>query len=315
MPRALEPCEPPPYARGGHAQTVLGHLLPWSAPPVRGRRHELPLPDGDRLVLRHEAGTSGLLALLMHGLSGDAQADHVRGCAAALRARGHGVLALNHRGCGEGRGLARGVYHSGRKEDVAAAVALARRLEPGATVVSVGVSLSGNALLLSLADPELAHPDGALAINPPVDLAACARAIGTGISRLYEWRFVRRLRRVVAQRVRDGLEERARLPRGSSLRGFDQHYTAPRGGFEDADDYYRRCSAGPRLGDVAGRACILTSADDPFVPARCVLAAASGTAVDLHVERHGGHVGYLGSGAKRRWLAYAVPRLVEELAG
>ena len=78
---------------------------------------------------------------------------------------------------------------------------------------------------------------------------------------------MRRLRRVVDERWRDDLlDARPRLPRGLSLREFDHRFTAPHGGFADADDYYRRCSAGPHLKRVAVPTVIVTSADDPFVP-------------------------------------------------
>lgn len=310
---ALAPCAPPLWARGGHAQTLLGHLLPWRAPVVSGRRHEVPLPDGDALVVRHEKGTSGVLVLIAHGLSGDATADYVRGSAAALRRSGHSILAMNHRGCGEGDGLARGIYHSGRKEDVAAAVAFGRALEPEAVHVALGVSLSGNALLLGLADPALPKPDAALALNPPLDLASCSRAIATGFSRVYERRFIRRLRRVVRRRWEQGLLEQApSLPRGIGLRGFDECFTAVQGGFAGADDYYRSCSAGPHLGRIEVPATIVTAADDPFVPVGGLVDAVQGTDVRLHVEQHGGHLGYLSS-RPLRWLDYALPSLVDEL--
>ena len=309
----LAPCAPPPWARGGHAQTLLAHLLPWRAPLVSGRRYEVPLPDGDALVVRHEPGTSGVLVSIAHGLSGDATSDYVRGSAAALRRAGHSILAMNHRGCGEGEGLARGIYHSGRKEDVAAVVAFGRALEPDAVHVALGVSLSGNALLLGLADPDLPKPDAALALNPPLDLAACSDAITTGFSRVYERRFVRRLRRLIRRRWEQGLLERApRLSRGIGLRGFDDQFTAVHGGFVDADDYYRRCSAGPHLGRIEVPTTIVTAADDPFVPVQGLVDAARDTRVRLHVERHGGHLGYL-SRRPRRWLDYALPSLVEEL--
>lgn len=311
---ALEPCSPPWWARGGHRQTLLGHVLAWPAPPVAGERHRIRLSDGDQLTARHERGTTGVLVSIMHGLTGDADADYVSGIAAALRRAGHSLLAMNHRGCGEGDGLARGIYHSGRKEDVAAVVALGRELEPDAVHVALGVSLSGNALLLSLADPGLTKPNAVLAVNPPLDLNACSDAIASGWNRIYERRFVRRLRRVIRRRWEQGLLEREPdLPRGIGLRGFDDHFTAAQGGFADADDYYRRCSAGPHLGKVEVPTIIVTAADDPFVPVQGLIDAARGTAVKLHVEAHGGHLGYLSS-RPRRWLDYAVPLFVEELA-
>jgi predicted alpha/beta-fold hydrolase len=312
---ALEPCRPLAWARGGHRQTMLAEVLTWRAPAVTGQRHEVQLPDGDELVVRHEPGRSGVLVHLLHGMTGDGSSDYVRGIAAALRDRGHGILVMNHRGCGEGRGLSRGIYHAGRKEDVAAVVAFGRQLEPRSVQVAVGVSLSGNALLLSLGDDNLAWPDAALAFNPPVDLEACSQAIHRGVCRLYEMRFVHRLRHLVRDRERAGLlHDPPHLPRRIGIRGFDDHFTAPLGGFADADDYYSSCSAGPHLARARIPAAIVTTADDPFVPVEDLVRAAEGTPVEVHVEDHGGHMGYLDSSPNRRWLAYAVPECVESLA-
>ena len=46
----LEPCMPPLWAPSGHAQTLLGHLLPSPMLKLEGKRVEIDLPDGDRLV-------------------------------------------------------------------------------------------------------------------------------------------------------------------------------------------------------------------------------------------------------------------------
>ena len=47
--------------------------------------------------------------------------------------------------------------------------------------------------------------DAAIAVNPPVDLGACSDQIHSGLSRLYELRFIRRCRAAIQERVEDGL--------------------------------------------------------------------------------------------------------------
>jgi predicted alpha/beta-fold hydrolase len=60
---------------------------------------------------------------------------------------------------------------------------------------------------------------------------------------------------------------------------------------------------------------ILTSEDDPFAPASD-LGAPSST-VHLHVERHGGHCGYLAAHltplGTHRWMDYALDHYLEQL--
>lgn len=321
-----EACRPPFWAGSGHAQTILAHVIPTPAedlrPGDRGVRSvDIPLPDGDRLRAYYKAGQSGKLVAIFHGLSGDSHSDYVRLASAAAQAAGHSVLAVNHRGCGSGRGLARGLYHSGRGDDVGEVFAWARRELPESRLFGVGFSLSGNALLLLLSERNLpaGHwPDGAIAINPPIDLQACSERIGRGFSRIYDLRFVRRCMRALEERLEDGLlPEEFVIPRPRSLREFDDLVTAPLSGFEDAEDYYRRCSTKDRLERIQRPTVIVHSEDDPFVSPDVFRTSGMSSFVHLHMERHGGHVGYLarrGSAlAVHKWLGGAISHYLAEL--
>lgn len=314
------PCVPPLWARGGHQQTIAGHILPVSCARI-GKdsgyaRREVELADGERLVAFTREGSSDVLVLLMHGLSGDANAEYMRLTADALIRAGHGVWAVNHRGCGEGRGLAGKPYHSGKTDDLEAVLSACRQNAPHKRIVVAGFSMSGNLALLHSAEGRRPAPDGIVAINPAVDLERTSVAIGKGVSRVYERRFLWRLRKAVKEREAEGRTLRSYdIPLGLSLLEFDDLFTAPECGFESGLDYYRRCSSLPRLGEVATPSVILTAADDPFVDATTLAAAPRSPAVSLHVERHGGHVGYvtrrgLGCG---RWLPGAIVHYVDQL--
>ncbi len=313
---------PPFWARGGHAQTLWAHAWPTRAAALStrpdARRHEVALGDGDRLVVHALPGTSGVRVHLFHGLSGDADSDYVRRTARELAARGHSVWAANHRGCGAGRGLAARPYHSGSSADLAAVLAASRADAPELAHVALGFSLSGNALLLMAAEGRAPWLRGLIAVNPPVDLARAALDIHRGLCRLYERRFLLRLRRAVREREQDGLARRRyQIPLSASLRHFDELYTAPEGGFANADDYYARCSAGPRLAEIATPGVILTAGDDPFVDPAAYAGLVLLANLLLHVEPSGGHVGYLerrGASA-RPWLDGALVHYVEALAG
>lgn len=146
----LLPCVAPVWAATGHLQTVLGHLLPSPRLASMGERVEVRLPDGDRLVGFYLAGRSGTAVSLFHGLTGNTDADYFHRTAHLCLQQGHSVFMFNHRGCGEGAGLATRPYHSGRAEDLSAAVEFARAKLPSHRHLAIGFSLSGNALLLLL---------------------------------------------------------------------------------------------------------------------------------------------------------------------
>jgi hypothetical protein len=199
---------------------------------------------------------------------------------------------------------------------VAAALAASRAEAPGERHVAIGFSLSGNALLLAAARGLAPHLAGLVAVNPPVDIARASRDIRRGLSRLYELRFVHRLRRAIGERERDGLLARScAIPRAASLMEFDDLYTAPEAGFADGADYYRRCSSLPLLADITTPGAIVTAADDPFVDPRAYEYAALGDRLTLHIEACGGHVAYLERRGALfgRWLDGALVHYVEAL--
>ena len=312
------PCRPPWWASSGHLQTILGNYLPGKPSAHASKPFRIPLPDGDQLTGRHYPGETDTLVLIFHGLGGDDQAHYVRRTIALARKLGHHVWTVNHRGCGEGRGLATRPYHSGSGDDLGAAFSAARERHPSLRQLAIGYSLSANALLLNLGDglPEpAARPDFAIAVNPPVDLGACSSRIHTGLSRLYELRFIKRCRKAIRQRVEDGLiPDVYRTWPLMSLRQFDDAYTTKAAGFQDADDYYARCSARPHLSKITVPTVILMAKDDPFIPWRHAAEADPSPAVHLHIEACGGHMGYLTRDLPgHRWLPYAVDHYIREM--
>ncbi|MEM6673051.1 MAG: alpha/beta fold hydrolase [Planctomycetota bacterium] len=330
-------CEPPRWARGGHAQTLLGHFLPCPGaevgPVTAGvRRRVIDLEDGDRLCVFDAApigfepsdGASEAKPLanavvhLFHGLTGSSDSNYVRLTADILRRAGAHVVAFNHRGQGHGDGLARGIYHSGSAPDMWASIAAARALHPRKVHLAVGFSLSGNALLLGAGrDRDLpGAPDAVLAINPPVLLSAAVDRIERGMNRLYDRNFVRGIRRAMHSRIERGLlEPRYRVSTRWSVRRADHLVTAPLAGFDTGAEYYEHCSSAPWVGSIRVPTVILTSADDPFIHPSDVEDAAMGSEVLVHVEETGGHLGYLHADvvaadgpaaiARRRWLGAA----------
>lgn len=307
-----EPFVPPRWARWGHVQTVLAHLMPSPWPGSPWQAEQLTLAGGDRLALRIWEGQGATVLYLFHGLAGSADADYMRRTTLLGMARGWTVVAVNHRGSGEGRHLARNTYHSGITGDLAAVLAWGRERWPGHRQLAVGFSISANMLLLLVGrDRHLTQPGLAIAVNPPGNLEAASRRLSQGFNRVYDLRFVKRLRRLVEER--DGL----RLPPTPTLWDFDEVYTAQAGGFRDRLDYYTRCSCGPHLADISVPTVILTSEDDPFAPASDL--GPVSPAVKLHVERYGGHMGYWAARptplGTRRWLDHALDVCFRESEG
>ena len=302
-------CDPPFWARGAHLQTIAANYLPSRDPALPWERVRLDLDDGDALALRVLPGASGVVVQLFHGLGGSADGHYLLRAAARFHALGHTVLAVNHRGAGEGAGWSRRSYNSGSTPDLEAALRFGRARFPGQTQVAVGFSISANMLLLLLGRGGTDLPDRAIAVNPPVDLEACSRRLVSGFNRCYDQYFVRKVRRQVM--LRPGARP---LVCTGTLRHFDAVYTAPQAGYPSRDAYYAQCSSGPYLDRIQVPTVILTTLDDPFAPGGDVLKCALAPAVHLHIEPTGGHMGYISRNLPdHRWLDYALEHYLVQL--
>ncbi len=316
MRRPALSCRPPFWARGAHLQTLLGHFLPSRAADLPWERLNLKLADGDALRVRLARGTSDVVVHLFHGLGGTAEADYMRRAATLFAGQGHTVMAINHRGSGEGQGLAARPYHMGCTPDMAAMLQVGRGFFSEHLHVAIGFSLSATVLLLLLGrDGELPQPDLAIAVNPTFDLEQASVRLSRGFNRVYDLRFVNLLRKHVRERWELGLlPEAVPIPPLATLRDFDELYTARAAGFRDRSHYYASCDCRPHLKRIQVPTVLLTSEDDPFVPSRDLEGAEVSPHVHLHIEPKGGHMGYVGRGAPGlRWLDYALDHYLREL--
>ena len=93
----------------------------------------------------------------------------------------------------------------------------------------------------------------------------------------------------------------------TSIWRFDDQLTAPLHGFANAEDYYARCSSGPKLKSISARTLLIQSADDPFIsPEALPLPEDLGSGTELQLSDRGGHVGFIARG--NRAMARAANR-------
>lgn len=280
-------------------QTLAGFVV--------GRRAELPateirveLPDGDvltTLVSRPDRWRPGdPIVLMVHGLCGSAEVSYVARSSRRMFDQGWLTARLNLRNAGSGAGLARKSYHAGQSDDLrATAEELARRY-PGSPIAAVGFSMGGN-LVLKLAaesaDDPVTQLDRVVAVCPPIDLHASARFIGRSSAKLYLWRFLDQLRKLVKQHERIHRDlPRTDLSQVRTLPDFDDAYTARVHGFRDALDYYEQSSSRPVLDRITIPGLILHAADDPFIPVDLFRDLRLASDLELEIWPHGGHLGF-----------------------
>ncbi len=314
MKMKLEPCHKPLYAPNGHSQTLLGFFLPSQKLNDWGKRVDLKLDDGDTLVGRFIEGTKPSIVYLFHGLSGSISSNYMQRTALVALAQGHSVFLVNHRGCGEGQGLAKLPYHSGRAEDLSQAISYGKTLFPHYKHLAIGFSLSGNALLLLLTGRRgTVKPDCAIAVNGAIHLDHAARLLQVGFNKIYDKEFIK----VLTDDVRRIHGDAYQFPKRMNILDFDELFTAPVSGFKNRDDYYKSCSTYSCLHEIQTPTMILTSKDDPFVSSEYYERARLSSSIHLHLEEFGGHLGYLTKKntvwGSKRWLDYALSEMIQSL--
>lgn len=313
--KKLAPVKPPVWAKTGHLQTILGHVLASPVLEEKGEKLNVTLEkEEERIQTTYLKGETKSVVYLFHGLAGTAHASYMQRTALIARKLGHHVFLNNHRGCGDGVGLASEPYHSGRAEDLSKVIEFGRKKLPGHHHIAVGFSLSANALLL-LSAAERGHvlPDVSIAVNAPIELDVASYNLTRGLNRIYNLRFMIDLRK----HVKVNHPENFKLIKDVwELRHFDAAYTAPVGGFQTRENYYRTCSAKQFLPRLKIPTVILSAKDDPFVSFKDYLEAQIGSLGVLHLEDHGGHMGYLSQGEKgyERWLDHALEEYLKASA-
>jgi predicted alpha/beta-fold hydrolase len=293
---------PLPFLSNPHVQTILGSFYRGRTRPLPVRFRTLKLADGDQLALYDSQPANwrpgGWMAILAHGLAGSHHSSYMSRLAAHLLPHGIRVVRMDLRGAGRGIALARGVYNGGCSDDVRAVANELRRWDPAARIVLAGFSLGGN-IVLKLAAEAASDPvpglEAVAALGPPIDLERCSDLINLPTNRIYDRHFARLLVRQVAQQRRYFPDIPVfAFPRDPTLRQFDDIYTAPRGGFSSAIEYYRRSSSGPRIPQIQIPALLMTARDDPFIAVEAFEELPKLSNVEVQIMERGGHLGFVG---------------------
>lgn len=291
------------FLRGGHAQTIAGNFLP--------RPNRLPIPEErlfqieqDVQVLCHchwqPQRQHRLTLMIVHGLEGSSNSRYVIGTGSRAWERGWNVVRMNIRGCGGTEHLSSTLYHSGLSQDVEKLVASMIASDGLQRVALAGFSMGGNQVLRAVGQwgpntpPELI---AAATVSPACDLAISSDRIHAAANSLYEWWFLKSLRKSFRRKSElwPGRYDPELLKNVHSVRDFDEHITARYMGFAGADDYYDQASSSHVLDRIAIPTLVIHSDDDPFV----VMSPESqrklteNSYVTFLQTRHGGHCAFI----------------------
>ncbi len=303
---------PPRWLRNRHLQSMLastawrrGRILRGAAALLAAQR-ELLLDCGAGVRLQcfvSSPAPGGGPVVLLHGWEGSADSLYVLSLAQLLFAQRFEVVRLNLRDHGDTHHLNRELFHSCRLPEVIGAVrALQQHLE-GTALRLVGFSLGGNFMLRVAAQAREAGLDLAqvIAVSPVLDPAQTLTALERGLPG-YERYFVRKWLRSLRRKQAAWPEsyDFRRLARLRGLRSMTAELVRSYSEFATLEDYLNGYAlTGARLARLEVPALILTSRDDPIIPADGLARPA---ALSIIVTRYGGHCGFFQQLTGPTWL-------------
>ena len=282
--------------RNGHRNTLLSHLLRPTG-LVKFQRQRLCTPDDDFIDIDCLFGDNDQLVILCHGLEGDSSSSYIQQFSEYLSGHGFDVAAMNYRGCSGEMNRQLRLYHSGATDDVH--LTLTTYASNYRSVSLIGFSLGGNLVLKYLGDHMYPLPSqlkAAVAISTPAHLESCSLKIIQKQNWIYEKRFMISLTKKLRAKAAmfPNRIDLSKLKEVKNLYDFDDRFTATLHGFQDAKDYYTRCSSKQFLKTIQLPTLMLSAIDDPFLSKEAIPIeeANENDNLFLYPCRYGGHVGF-----------------------
>jgi hypothetical protein len=216
------------------------------------------------------------------------------------------VVRLNLRDHGDTHHLNHELFHSCRLPEVIGAVRALQQRFAGTALQLVGFSLGGNFMLRVAAQAREAGLDLArvIAVSPVLDPGETMTALQRGMpgyQRYFVRKWLRSLRK--KQAAWPGSYDFSELARLRDLRRMTADMVRSYTEFPTLDDYLNGYAiTGARLARLEVPASIVTSLDDPMIPAGALARLARPAALSITVARYGGHCGFFDQLTGPTWI-------------
>lgn len=290
MPLIQSSYTPPPFLKGGHIQTIAAKF--YATQPVDFYR-ELRLDSTGQTLVAYDfiaRQSEYPMTVMFHGLEGSSKSHYAQAFARLAKQKNLPFVVAHFRSCGGVENTAPIFYHSGDSAEIGFVLNKIYQ-DTGKKPFAVGISLGGNALAKYLGEMgENAACQAAAVVSAPLDLIIATQAFALPFARtVYTPYFLKTL----IPKARK-IMPHADWLHCYSLKDFDDRFTAPLHGFDNAMDYYRQSSAKPFLASIAVPTLVINAQNDPFMPANALPRADEvSEQVFLMYPDEGGHVGFM----------------------
>ncbi len=299
MPFFSSQYSPKTLFKNGHFSTIYSAKFR-TAPSIIQQRERLQLPDGDFMDLDFSFSEkpTNQIAIILHGLEGNAQRTYMKGQGNILKENNWDVCAVNYRGCSGETNLSYQSYNAGKTDDLEIIINYILEKNRYAEIALIGFSLGGNLLLKYLGERTYIPKEiiVGIAISAPLSLKGSLEKLSQWHNWLYRTSFLFDLRKKYKLKMKQfpELMKDSDYKKIKSLKTFDDIYTAPAHGFIDAFDYYEKNSSLQFLPNIKVPVLILNAINDSFLSQNCYPISLAEKSKNIYLEtpKYGGHVGF-----------------------
>jgi predicted alpha/beta-fold hydrolase len=311
---------PPVFMRNRHIQSILASgkirkpFIRRSAKSMLGATQEQLLPGGENvrlhcLVSRHSQSNGarqGSLVILIHGWEGSADSNYLLSAASALFNAGHNIVRLHLRDHGPSHHLNSDLFHAARIDEVAAAIKSITELFPEEKTNLVGFSLGGNFALRIAAQASIKSIplEKVIAICPVISPPKTMAALETG-SPIYRGYFMAKWRKSLLMKhgVFPEIVKLADIKKAKNLMDLTEYLVDQHTDFRSVEEYFDDYTlTGSALAQISVPTEIITSKDDPVIPADDFRAINGSPLLNINLQPYGGHCGFIKDYHFNSWI-------------
>jgi len=287
-----------------HIQTTFNTLFRKNE-HINFEKEKFMLQDGDFLEVywlkNKKPKNNASIVVLFHGLAGSFESPYIQAVMLALSEAGFFPMLMHFRGTSGVDNLLPRSYHSGDTKDAKEFLSSINERFSPSHIFAVGYSLGANMLLKLLGETgESSLIEKAIAISPPMNLAACSNRMQKGFSQYYQYRLLKGLKLSLKKKYAYhdmekliGLKYKD-VDKLKTFWEFDDAYTAPIHGFKSAQEYYSKSSSKQYLKSIQVPTLIIHSSDDPFMDKEVIPKQEElSKSIVLKLSKKGGHVGFI----------------------
>ncbi|GAX61487.1 hydrolase of the alpha/beta-hydrolase fold [Candidatus Scalindua japonica] len=290
---------PPLFLQNGHIQSIYPTLFRKFDTGFY-QRERIFTPDDDFLDIDWSKIGSNKLAIISHGLEGSSHRNYVVGMVKILNRNGWDALAWNYRSCSGEINRQLRFYNSGTIDDLEFVIQHAVKAGSYKEIVLIGFSMGGNLTLLYLGNKGCQVESKivkSVVFSVPCDLKASTQELARFKNKIYMKRFLKTLH----QKIKDKMKIMPNQINDDdynlikNFKDYDDRYTAPLHGFNNAEDYWKKCSSKQFIPEIKIPTLMVNASNDPFIADGCypVNETSNSKYVYLEIPRSGGHVGFI----------------------